>query len=109
VIGPNALQLHTGLIVRLSGVQPINGQEDKAQAFLSKLALRQRVRLEFDERKHDDDGTLLAYVFSENKTFLNAKLIREGYACCDGSGSRAAHLQRCEEEARRDGKVEFEE
>ncbi|MCS6861227.1 MAG: DNA methyltransferase [Abditibacteriales bacterium] len=102
IIAPNVLQLHTGLTVRLLGVQPINGHEDAALAFLSKIALRQRVRLEFDERKYDEDGTLLAYVYSENKTFLNAKIIREGYARCGGVHSRAAHLQRCEDAARRE-------
>ena len=104
IIAPNVLQLHTGLTVQLLGVQPINGHEDAALTFLSKIALRQRVRLEFDERKHDEDGTLLAYVYSENKTFLNAKIIREGYARCNGTHSRALHLQRCEDEARRERK-----
>jgi len=96
--------LQTGLTVRLLGVAPLKGYEQEALTFLSKTALRQRVRLGFDERKHDDDGALLAYVYSENKTFLNAKLIREGYACCDGHGRRTAHLRRCEEEAQRERK-----
>ncbi len=69
--------------------------------FLSKLALRQRVRLDFDEPKHDSNGTVLAYVYGENKTFLNAKVVREGYARADENGSRALQLRRCEEEARR--------
>jgi site-specific DNA-methyltransferase (adenine-specific) len=102
VIAPNVLQLHTGSAVRLLGVQPISGHEEATLTFLAKIALRQRVRLEFDEHKHDEDGTLLAYVYSENKTFLNAKIIREGYARCNGVHSRAAHLRRCEEEARRE-------
>jgi site-specific DNA-methyltransferase (adenine-specific) len=104
VVAPTALQLHTGLTVKLLGVTPFKGYEQEALTFLSKIALRQRVRLEFGEYKHDEEGVLLAYVYAENKTFLNAKLIREGYACCDGNSSRSAHLRRCEEEARRERK-----
>lgn len=100
VTGPTALQLNNGLRVRLLGVVPFPGYEQEAMEFLSKIALRQRVRLQFDQPQYDEDGALLAYVYSENRTFLNAKLIREGYARSDGSGSRSAHLQRCEEEAR---------
>ncbi len=101
VVGPDSLKLHTGLVVKLLGVAPIPPRTEETAKFLAKIALRQRVRLEFDEPKHDANGVVLAYVQSENKTFLNAKLIREGFARADGTGSRAAHLCRCEEAARR--------
>lgn len=99
VTGPTALQLNTGLTVRLLGVAPFPEREAEAFQFLAKIALRQRVRLQVDQPQYDDDGTLLAYVFLENKAFLNAKLIREGWARSNGAGSRSAHLRRCEEEA----------
>ena len=36
------------------------------------------------------------------ETFLNAKLIREGWASYDGQGNRSSHLRRCEEEAQQE-------
>ncbi len=106
VLAPDQLELNTGLKVRLIGVKAISGHSQAAVDFLQRVALRQRVCLQFDERKHEGDGTVRAYVYLENKTFLNAKIIREGYAVFDGddSGSRAAHLRRCEDYARQRNK-----
>ncbi len=39
-----------------------------------------KVRLEYDVGKKDRYGRTLAYVFLEDGTFLNAKLLEEGYA-----------------------------
>lgn len=38
------------------------------------------VRLEFDEEMRDEYGRMLAYVFLPDGTFVNAELIRRGYA-----------------------------
>lgn len=43
----------------------------------------QRVYLRYDFLKHDEDDTLLCYVYLENKTFLNAHLIKAGIADVD--------------------------
>jgi DNA modification methylase len=98
------LQLHTGLRVRLIGLKVEAEWEPEAKRFLERIVLRQKVRLEYDEPRYDEDGMLQAYIYSENKTFLNAKLIREGYACFDGMGRLAAHLQRCEQQAKSERK-----
>lgn len=96
------LRLHTGLQVKLIGLRVEPERESEARRFLERIALRQKVRLEFDEPRYDEDGILRAYVYAENKTFLNAKLIREGYACFDGTGRLAAPLQRCEQRAKKE-------
>jgi micrococcal nuclease len=44
-----------------------------------KLVLLKKVTLEFDTRKKDEGGRLLAYVYVKN-IFVNAELIRQGYA-----------------------------
>jgi micrococcal nuclease len=37
------------------------------------------VRLEFDVRRRDQYGRLLAYVYLEDGTFVNATLVEQGY------------------------------
>jgi micrococcal nuclease len=44
-----------------------------------RLVAGKTVRLEFDERRRDKFGRLLAYVYVES-LFVNAELIRQGYA-----------------------------
>jgi micrococcal nuclease len=44
-----------------------------------RLVAGKTVRLEFDERRHDKYGRLLAYVYVDS-LFVNAELIRQGYA-----------------------------
>lgn len=52
----------------------------EAAEFNKKLVLSKKVRLEFDSEMLDQYGRTLAYVFSEDGTMVNAKLIEEGYA-----------------------------
>lgn len=52
----------------------------EASDFTRRLTEGKRVRLEFDVEKHDKYGRLLAYVYLEDGTFVNAKIIEEGYA-----------------------------
>ncbi|MBN2274923.1 MAG: thermonuclease family protein [Bacteroidales bacterium] len=47
---------------------------------LAKLSLGKFVRLEYDIEKYDRYGRTLAYVFLKDGTFINAQLIKEGYA-----------------------------
>jgi site-specific DNA-methyltransferase (adenine-specific) len=39
--------------------------------------------LKFDEQKYDEQNHLLAYLYLENKTFINAHLLKEGLAEVD--------------------------
>lgn len=51
-----------------------------ASNFTRRLVEGKRVRLVFDVQKRDRYGRLLAYVYLENGTFVNAKIVEEGYA-----------------------------
>lgn len=53
---------------------------EEAKAYLTRLIVDKNVRLEFDVDSFDHYRRALAYVFLENGTFLNAKLVKEGYA-----------------------------
>ena len=52
----------------------------RSKEFSKKLLEGKRVRLEFDIQPRDRYGRLLAYVYLENGTFVNAELLKEGYA-----------------------------
>jgi len=52
----------------------------EATAFNRKLVYQKKVRLELDRERRDQYGRLLAYVFLEDGTFVNAELVRAGYA-----------------------------
>ena len=102
VVDGDTLQLETGERVRLIGIDtPEMHESDKlyrdsqrsgqdihtiqelgrrAYEFTKKLLEGKRVSLEFDVEKHDKYGRLLAYVYLKDGTFVNAKIIQEGYA-----------------------------
>jgi micrococcal nuclease len=52
----------------------------QARAFNKNLVLSQRIRLEYDIERLDRYGRSLAYVFLEDGTFLNARLLQAGLA-----------------------------
>lgn len=52
----------------------------EASAFTREMTEGENVRLEYDWQKRDKYGRLLAYIFLEDNTFLNAELIKQGYA-----------------------------
>jgi micrococcal nuclease len=64
---------------RKSDVGKIQELGRKASAFTKNLCLGKKVRLEFDVEKRDKYGRLLAYVYLEDGTFVNAKILEEGY------------------------------
>ncbi len=51
-----------------------------AKRFNRKLIINKRIRLVFDAEQFDRYGRTLAYVFLSDSTFVNAELIRHGYA-----------------------------
>jgi endonuclease YncB( thermonuclease family) len=52
----------------------------EAGDFNRKLVLKKKVRLEFDRNKYDQYGRVLAYIFLQDGTFVNAELLKGGYA-----------------------------
>jgi micrococcal nuclease len=52
----------------------------KAADFMQRLLRGKRVKLVFDIGTRDKYGRLLAYVYLSEGTFVNAKLVSEGYA-----------------------------
>lgn len=81
-----------------------------SQEFTKRLVEGRRVRLEFDVQKKDKTGKLLAYVFLKDGTFLNAKVLKEGYGFYVPDLANQKYHQRLKswyDEARKEGRGIF--
>ncbi|MCS7280723.1 MAG: thermonuclease family protein [Desulfobacterota bacterium] len=88
IIDGDTIQIENGVIVRYIGVDApeLRTKEGisefyakQAAHYNKKLVFLKKVRLEYDVEKEDSHGRTLAYVYVKN-TFVNAELIRLGYA-----------------------------
>ena len=59
--------------------KPVQYFGKEASNFTKKMVEGKKVRLEYDWQKRDKYGRLLAYVYLEDGTFLNAEIIKQGY------------------------------
>lgn len=85
IISSSILKLNNDLIIKLIGVmesEEVNGQ---AKEFLLNKIKGQKVFLKYDEQKYDDNNRLLCYLYLQNKTFINAHLIKEKLALVDAT------------------------
>lgn len=102
VVDGDTLKLSNGESVRLIGVdtpelhysdkllrdarksrkdlKTIQALGKRAADFTKKLCRGKKVRLVFDVKRRDKYSRLLAYVYLEDGTFVNAKIVEEGYA-----------------------------
>jgi len=83
VISPEKIQLSNGLVVKLMGIREhpvING---KAKEYLIEKTKGKRVFLKYDNIKYDKENNLMCYLDLENKTFINAHLIKSGLVQVD--------------------------
>ena len=77
-----------------------------ASDFTRRLVEGKRVKLVFDIEKYDKYGRLLAYVYLEDGTFVNGRIIGEGYAQVMTIAPNVKYAQtflRLEREAREKG------
>ncbi len=83
ILSPNLIKLTNGLTIRLLGVKPKKESYRQAMEFLNLKIGSGRILLKFDAQRYDNEKRLLAYVYMKNKTFINAHLIKKGYAEID--------------------------
>ncbi len=79
-----------GLKIRLTGIdapEPRNSGKklkgyfgSESSGYLAQLLYGQEVRLEYDVSRLDRYGRTLAYVYLRDGTFVNADLVKNGYA-----------------------------
>lgn len=78
IITPEILILNNGLKIRLIGIKEKHEKEREAIQFLKEKTSGQKVFIKFDSVKYDKKNNLLCYLYLQNKTFLNAHLIKNG-------------------------------
>ncbi len=83
VISPEKIRLSNGLTIKLLGVKENPTINGKATAFLVEKTRGKRVFLKYDNVKYDHENNLLCYLYLENKTFINAHLIKNGLVKVD--------------------------
>jgi micrococcal nuclease len=88
VVDGDIIILNNGEKVRLIGVdtpetkqpnKPVEYFGKEASAFTKRMVEGKEVRLEYDVQARDQYGRLLAYVYLEDGTLLNAEIIKGGY------------------------------
>jgi modification methylase len=85
VISPGRIKLSNNLIVRLLGIKDDDMPNGEAKTFLTEKTKGKRVFLKFDQMIYDKENNLLCYLYLENRTFINAHLIKNGLAKVDSS------------------------
>jgi site-specific DNA-methyltransferase (adenine-specific) len=78
VISPELIRLNNDLVIRLTGIKQNPATNREAITFLCEKLKGKRVFLRHDEVKYDADNHLMAYLYLENKTFVNMHLLKEG-------------------------------
>src|SRR3990172_4244162 len=83
VLSPDQLIVGDGLKVKLLGVKKKPQTSGQAIEFLKAKTGGQKVFLKFDTVKYDRQNNLLCYLYLQNKTFINAHLVKEGLVMID--------------------------
>ncbi|MBP8591379.1 thermonuclease family protein [Candidatus Shapirobacteria bacterium] len=85
IINPEKILLNNGLAIRLIGIRTRKETFDEAMKFLQTKLKNQRVFIKFDKVKYDKQNNLLCYLYLQNKTFINAHLVKNKLAEVDNS------------------------
>jgi site-specific DNA-methyltransferase (adenine-specific) len=85
IINPELVKLNNDLIIKLIGIKQNPAINGEATKFLNEKLKGKRVFLRHDEVKYDNENRLLAYLYLENKTFVNAHLLKAKLAEVDNS------------------------
>ena len=83
VISPDKIRLSNDLTIKLIGIKEDPIVYNKATAFLTDKTKGKRVFLKYDSVKYDKENNLFCYLYLENKTFINAHLIKNGLVLVD--------------------------
>lgn len=85
IVSPEQIVLNNGLVIRLIGIKTDPSVGDKAIDYLTSKLKGNKVFLRFDSEKYDRENHLLSYLYLENKTFINAHLLKQRLALVDDS------------------------
>lgn len=85
ILSPNTVILNNGLTIRLLGIKEKPSVNGNATKFLIEKTKGRKVFLRYDAVKYDDNDVLLCYLYLDNKTFINAHMLKNGLAEVDYS------------------------
>jgi site-specific DNA-methyltransferase (adenine-specific) len=85
IISAELIKLDNNLKVRLIGVKEKESVNGDAIKYLIDKTKSQKVFLKYDDNKYDEDNNLMCYMYLKNKTFINAHIIKDGFADADTS------------------------
>ena len=71
------------MTIKLIGVKENPIVNGKATSFLIEKTKGKRVFLKYDDIKYDKENNLFCYLYLENRTFINAHLIKNGLVQVD--------------------------
>lgn len=100
VVDGDTIQIDTGQKVRYIGMntpetvdprRPVQCFGKEASVYNKNLVLNKKVKLVKDISEKDKYGRLLRYVYLADGTFVNLKLVRDGYAYADTFPPDVAH------------------
>lgn len=83
IIDTNTLVLDNGLTIRLMGIKQKAGTNGNAVSFIADKVKGHKVYLRYDTVKFDGANTMLCYLYLDNRTFINAHLLKAGLADVD--------------------------
>ncbi len=85
ILSPNTIILDNGLTIRLLGIKERPSVNGSATKFLTEKTKGRKVFLRYDTVKYDDNDVMLCYLYLDNKTFINAHMLKNGLADVDYS------------------------
>lgn len=85
ILSPNTIVLDNGIAIRLLGIKEKPSANGNATKFLMEKTKGRKVFLRYDTIKYDDNDMLLCYLYLDNRTFINAHLLKNGLADVDYS------------------------
>jgi modification methylase len=83
IVSPEKIRLNSGIVVKMYGIKPVPGKENDLLYFLNQNLKGKQIFLKFDTPKYDENDILQCYIYLKNKTFINAHLVKYGYAVVD--------------------------
>ncbi len=83
VLSPVEFKLDTGQVIRLLGLSAVKERETEAVAFLNEKVRGKQIYMKYDNTKYDEHHNLLVYLYLKNRTFINAHLVKHGFAGVD--------------------------
>jgi modification methylase len=85
VISPELIKLNNDIVIRLIGIKPNKSTFDEAKEFIYNYTKGKKVFIRHDAPIYDENSNLLCYLYLQNKTFINAHLLKRGLAEIDDS------------------------